>query len=89
MDNIFELLSYFGLSLTEITDPLLRYLVWVLIMNILALGCVINIILYYISIYIVSDSNRMDRIKLKLPVFIRPYFVKYIKFYKSFRIITI
>lgn len=87
--KIFELLNYLGINLTDNTNPFILYLGWVLIMNILALGCVINIILYYISIYIVSDSNRMDRIKLKLPVFIRPYFEKYIKFYKSFRIITI
>ena len=62
MNYIFELLNYLGLgmSFSDITNPLLRYLLWVLIMNILALGCVINIILYYISIYIVSDSNRLE-----------------------------
>jgi hypothetical protein len=60
MDHIFELLNNLGLSLTDNTSPFLLYLRWVLIMNILALGCVFNIILYYLSIYIVSDSNRLD-----------------------------
>jgi hypothetical protein len=70
-----------GFQFNHSTSPLVIFLCWVLLTNLLALGCVFNILLYCATLYIVADSARMDKFKKFLPHFMQPYFTRFIEFY--------
>ena len=89
LEALIEMLNYLGINVNESTNPIVLFLCWVLLFNIFALLCVLNIIMYVFAIYLLEDKNRLDKIKKYLPSKINPYFDRIVNYYKTIRIISI
>lgn len=89
MKEFIEILNYLGLSVTDSTSPIILFLCWISLFNILALLNVFYILIYVGVLYLLEDKTRLDKVKYYLPRFINPYFDRIVNYYKTIRIIYI
>lgn len=81
MKNLFEWLNTFGIYVDESAPPIVLLALYYLILSVFILLNVINIIMYLLSIYIVSHEKFLSKIPVKYI-----YIHKFILFYKKIRI---
>jgi hypothetical protein len=83
MELFFEFFKFFGLNVTENSNIFVLFLVVILILNIIALLCIFNILLYVGVIYLFNDKNSVDWFLGKCPLFLRGIIKKLLFVYKS------
>ena len=79
-----EYLKYLGIQLDSPLPPLVNLSLIFIILSVISLLSVINISIYLLSIYIVSDERILSRIPSKYL-----YIHKLLKYYKNIRIFFI
>ena len=77
MKNLLEFINYFGISVNETTPDIVIFAGYYLILSVGILLNVLNISMYLLSIYIVSQEWFLNKIPKKYP-----YLHKIILFYK-------
>ena len=84
MEFITLILNYFGLGLDESAPEIVKFCLFFLILLCFVLLNVINISIYLLSIYVVSNEKFLNLIPVEYV-----YIHKIIRFYKNIRIIFI
>ena len=81
MRNLIDLLAKSGFQLDENAPTVIKLSLYFLIFSLLILSNVINIMLYLLSIYIVSHEKILNKIPKKYS-----FIHKYLTFYKNIRV---
>lgn len=85
MKQFFEFLEYLGIHVNESSSPILLFACVILVLSSVALLCLVNIVFYYITMFILDNKKLIDIIRRKMP----PFVIKILHLYKKTRIVYV
>ena len=82
MKQFLEFLEHFGIHVNESSSPVLLFACCVLLLSSVALLCLVNIVFYFVTMFILENKKVIDIITRKMP----PFIIHILNFYKKTRI---